>query len=116
MRTKTICVNYNELNIALNKIEEDYPSRIYWDIDLFRANINEKLLSSLQWNNIVFEIDDTNKIALLWWKEIEGSVYAFPDFDKSPTTSEKMYYQIINAIEQAKELWFYEKAFKESEE
>lgn len=116
MSVNTICINYKELNIALNELEENYPSRIYWDIDLLRANIKDKLFNSLSWDNLIFEIDDTKKIALLWWKEIEWSVYAISDFDRKPTSSEKMYEQIIKAEEQAKRLWFYEKVFKEDKD
>lgn len=116
MSTRSIWVDYKELNINLNELEKFYPSRIYWDIDLLRANIEDKLFNQLSWNNLIFEIDDVKKMALLWWKEIEWSVYAFPDLYKEPTSSEKMYEQIINAEEEAKKLWFYEKVFKESKD
>jgi len=111
---ETISINYKELKDTLESLDKSYPSRIYWQIDLLKANINDKLIKFLSWDNIFFEIDNENKLALLWWKEIEWSVYAICDFEKKPTSSEKMYEQIIKAKEQAKRLWIYEKVFIES--
>jgi len=113
---KTININYSELKGSIEQLEKDYPSRMHWNVDLLRANIKYNLFESLEWDNLVVEIDDENKKALIWWKEIEGDVYAlYNTNEEEPTTSEKMYEQIINAEEQAKELWFYEKVFKESD-
>lgn len=113
---KTININYKELKNSIEQLEKDYPSRMHWDIDLLRANIKYNLFESLSWDNLIVEIDDEKKEALIWWKQIEWEVCAICDYDKDPTSSEMIYEQIIKAQEQAKQLWFYEKVFKESEE
>ncbi len=113
---RTIEINYKELNNSLNQLKETYPSRLHGNVDLLRANIRDHLFDSLSWDNLCFNVDDWEKKAFIWWKEVIWHVYAIYNHKKNPTSSEKMYEQIIDAEEQAKQLWFYEKVFKESEE
>jgi len=111
---KTIKINYQELKGSIEQLEKDYPSRMHWDIDLLRANIKYNLFESLSWDNLIVEIDEEKKEALIGWKQIKWDVYALYNTNKpEPTSSEKMYKQIIEAEEQAKRFWFYEKVFKE---
>lgn len=110
----TININYQELNKSLYQLKEDYPSRMHGNIDLLRANIRDHLLDFLVWDNFIVTIDDEKKEALIWWKEIEWDIYAIYNHRLNPTTSQKMYEQILEAKEQAKKLWIYEKVFTES--
>ena len=112
---KQISINYKELDNTLKELDIVYPSRIYWDLDLFKANIKDKLFDFLSWDKMLFEIDNENKKVLLWWKEIEWSVYAICDLEKKSSSSEQMFEQIIKAKEQAKKLWIYERIFTETE-
>lgn len=112
---KQISIDYKELDNTLKELDIVYPSRIYWDLDLLKANINDKLFVFLSWDKMFFEIDNENKKVLLWWKEIEWTVYAICDLEKKPSSSEQMFEQIIKAEKQAKKLWIYERIFTETE-
>lgn len=112
----TININYSELNKSLSKLKEDYPSRMHGNIDLLRANIRDHLYNFLTWDNFIVTIDNEKKEALIWWKKIEWNIYAIYNHRLNPTTSQKMYEQILDAEEQAKKLWIYEKIFNKDDE
>lgn len=108
---RTITINYKELTDALSKLEEDYPSRMHGHIDLLRANIKYHLMQFLSGNILTVELDDNNRKAYINGKPIAGDVYAIYDTSKNPTSAEKIYEQILEAMKSAKLLGFNEKVF-----
>lgn len=111
-----IIIDYIKLNKSLENLEKNHPSRIHGDIDLLSANIKDNLFNHLYWDELIVDIDNERKRITIWWKDIEWFVYAIYDQEQKPTTSEKMYNQIIQSIKQAKQFWFYENVFKETED
>lgn len=108
---RTITINYKELTESLAKLERDYPSRMHGHIDLLRANIRDNLMQFLSGDTLTVELDDSLGMAYINGKPIVGHVYAIYDHSKNPTSAEKIYEQILEAMKSAKQLGFDENVF-----
>jgi hypothetical protein len=108
---ETFTINYKELSDVLDKLEEDHPSRMYGHIDLLRANIKDHLTQFLLHDTLTVELDSGCGQAYIDGKPITGPVYAICDLDKKPSSSEKLYEQIIKAKKEAEKLGIYERVF-----
>lgn len=110
---RKIILNYDKLNNYLIEWQKD-PNWTNWQLTILRDNCKNNLADTLSnKKEFIITINETTwEITINWEKNLQEKFYMLPSCygmdDKA-----RLYRQIKQALEEAKDRWFYDKVFKE---
>ena len=93
------------------------PNWTDWELTLLRNNCKNNLAVILSNpEEVMIIIDETNwEISINWEKNLQEKFYMFPSCYGTDKKS-RLYHQVKQALEKAKNRWIYDEIFKEVKE
>ncbi len=113
MSSQIFTIHYPTLEKALEEQDIKNPDRTKSYLDIMKDNFSKNAFEVLQWDTAVLEVNHDKLDVTILWEELQWKYYGIPNSNLEQDEQTILYDNIMNAIEQAKDLSRYDDIFKE---